>query len=498
MLPDFSMILPHLFLLCWALVVFLIDLFILKSRSNALGYVSIIGLVITMGLVAFVPEGRTFGQMFISDGFSRFFNIIFLGATILAVSSSESFVSRLKFNRGEYYGLLLLCTTGMMFLASAGELVSMYVALELTTLSLFVLAAYRKWNVSSAEAGLKYLILGAISSAILLYGISMIYGVTGTTDFLRIHSVISAKLNAGIIKEVWDIHVLGLVMIIAGLAFKLALVPFHMWAPDVYQGAPTPITSYLSVASKAAGLAALVRVLAGAFASAAFMDDWGIILAALAALAMIVGNITAVLQSNIKRMLAYSSIAQAGYILIGLVAASRYLSFTGVKPWEFGISAMSFYMFGYMFANMGAFAVAIAFSHKFGSDEIKDYAGLWRKSPFLSICMTVFLLSLAGIPPLVGFYAKYYVFAAAIAGGGYLWLVLIGLLTSVIAFFYYAYIIRQMYFEPTPEIEESDKVRVAPLLTATIVIAVIGTIAIGIFPQPFVSLAEKAAVVFAG
>jgi len=304
MQPDFSLILPGLFLLGWAFVVFLLDLFILKGKSLSLGYVSMVGLVITLILACITPDGKTFGQMFISDGFSRFFNIVFIGATLFAIASSESFVSRLTHNRGEYYGLILLCTVGMMFLVSAGEMVSMYVALELTTISLFVLAAFKKTKLASAEAGLKYLILGAISSAILLYGISMIYGVTGTTDFMRIHSVISAKLGSGIIKDAWDIHVLGMVMIIAGLGFKLAVVPFHMWAPDVYEGAPTPITSYLSIASKAAGLAALIRVLAGAFQSAAFMDDWGMILAVLAALAMIVGNITAVMQSNIKRMLA--------------------------------------------------------------------------------------------------------------------------------------------------------------------------------------------------
>jgi len=495
MLPDFTLMLPGLFLLGWAVLVFLIDLFFLKGKSTALGYVSIVGLVVALVLTCITPDGKTFGQMFISDGFSRFFNIVFLGATLFAVASSESFAGRLTHNKGEYYGLLLLCTVGMMFLVSAGEMISMYVALELTTISLFILAAYKKTRLSSAEAGLKYLILGAISSAILLYGISMIYGVTGTTDFVRIHAIISAKLGSGIIKAARDIHVLGMVMIIAGLGFKLAVVPFHMWAPDVYQGAPTPITSYLSIASKAAGLAAMIRVLAGAFQSAAFMDDWGIILAVLAAAAMIVGNITAVLQSNIKRMLAYSSIAQAGYVLVGLVAASRYLSFTGVKPWEFGISALSFYIFGYMFANMGAFAVAIAFSHRYNSDKIKDYSGLGRKNPFLALSMTIFLLSLAGMPPLVGFLAKYYVFAAAVAGGKYVWLVIVGLLTSVIALFYYANIIKMMFFVEAKDGDDT-RVKTAPLLATAIAVALIGTFVVGLYPEPFVELAEKAAVVF--
>lgn len=496
MLPDFSMLVPELFLFGWAILVFVIDIFFLKGRKDILGYVTLLGLAVTIVLCCLVPHGRTFGRVFISDGFSMFFNIVFLAATMLAVSSSAEFTGKLKYHRGEYYGLILLATVGMMFLAAAGELVSLYVALELTTITLFILAAYRKTSVSSSEAGLKYFILGALSSGILLYGMSLTYGVTGTTDLATIKTVLTSKLNAGIIKAAWDVHVLGMVMIIAGLAFKLAIVPFHMWAPDVYEGAPTPITSYLSVASKAAGLAAFVRILVGAFNVDAFMDDWGIVLAVLSALAMIVGNITAVLQPTVKRMLAYSSIAQAGYIMIGMVAMSKYIGIGNVKPWELGVSSLSFYIFGYMFANMGAFAVAIAFTHQYGTDKIKDYAGLSKKSPFLAAAMTIFLLSLAGIPPLVGFLAKYYIFASAIAAGGYLWLVMIGVLTSVVALFYYAYIIRQMYFVEATE--EREKVRLAPMLGATIVIAMVFTFAIGVYPAPFISLAQKAASIFAG
>ena len=488
------MLLPELFLFAWAISLFVIDMFFLKGRKDILGYFAILGLAITIVLTCLVPEGFTFGRMFISDKFSFFFDIVFLGSTMIAVASSGPFSDEMKYNRGEYYGLILMSTVGMMFLVSAAEMISLYVALELTTIGLFILSAYKKTSLKSSEAGLKYLILGTLSSAVLLYGMSMIYGVTGTTDFAAIRDVIVAKMNHGIIKAAWDVNVLGLVMIIAGLGFKLAVVPFHMWAPDVYEGAPTPITSFLSVASKAAGLAALIRILIMAFSIDAFMDDWGIIIAVLAALAMIVGNITAVLQSNIKRMLAYSSIAQVGYILIGLVAASSYVGYNNFRPWELGISSLSFYIFGYMFANMGAFAVAIAFSHQFGSDNIKDYAGLAKKSPLLAAAMTVFLLSLAGIPPLVGFIAKYYVFASVIAAGGYLWLVMIGVLTSVIALFYYTYIIRQMYFVEAPE--HSERVKVAPLLAVTLIVTCICTIGIGIYSQPFIALAEKAAQIF--
>ncbi len=501
MIPDFSLLIPELFLFGWAILVFVTDLFILKERKDLLPYIALVGLAVTMVLACLVPLGkRTFGQMYISDGFSLFFNIVFIGATMLAISSSVQFTGSLRHNRGDYYGLILLSAVGMMFLVAAGELISLYVALELTTITLFVLAAYRKTSVESSEAGLKYLILGALSSGILLFGMSMVYGVTGTTDLGLIREILEMKMNREMISTAYDLHVLGLVLIIAGLGFKLAIVPFHMWAPDVYEGAPTPITSYLSVASKAAGLAALTRILIGAFWVGDFRGDWGIVLAVLAAVTMIYGNITAVLQSNIKRMLAYSSIAQAGYILIGLVVASTHEVFDPVRPWELGISSLSFYIFGYMFANMGAFAVAIAFSHKYGSDKIKDYAGLYKRSPYLAFAMTVFLLSLVGIPPLVGFFAKYYIFASAIAAGGennqYLWLVMIGVLTSVIALFYYTYIIRQMYFhEPS---EETTGARLAPLLKATIVVTLVGTVVVGLLPQPFISIAEKAVSVFGG
>jgi len=496
MLPNFSLLMPELFLFAWAILVFSIDIFFLKGRKDILSYISLVGLAITLVIACITPSGRTFGRTFVSDGFSMFFNIIFLSSTMIAIASSGSLSEKLKYHRGEFYGLILMATVGMMFIASAGEMISLYVALELTTISLFILAAYRKTRIESSEAGLKYLILGAISSAILLYGMSLMYGATGTTDLGAMRALMAAKLNQGILKVAWDVNTLGMVTIIAGLAFKLAVVPFHMWAPDVYEGAPTPITSYLSVASKAAGLAAIIRILLGAFRVDAMMTDWGIVIAVLSALAMIVGNITAVLQSNIKRMLAYSSIAQAGYILIGLVAMSKFFNTGGDRPWELGVSALSFYMFGYMFANMGAFAVAIAFSHQRESDQIKDYAGLAKRSPLLAAAMTVFLLSLAGIPPLVGFMAKYYVFASAIAAGGFLWLVLIGVLTSVIALFYYAYIIKQMYFVEAPE--TADKVRVAPMLATTIALTFLGTIAVGVYPQPFVTLAAKAVAVFGG
>jgi len=280
--------------------------------------------------------------------------------------------------------------------------------------------------------------------------------------------------------------ILAIVMIIAGIGFKLALVPFHMWAPDVYQGAPTPITAFLSVGSKAAGVVALLRIFVNGLI--AFEDpvmhplDWGIILAAMAAAAMVLGNITALRQNNIKRMLAYSSIAQIGYLMIGAVAVS-----------DFGIGSVGFYMFIYLFANMGAFAVATVFNDKTGTDGINSYAGLSKSSPALAACMAVFLLSLAGIPPLGGFAAKYMVFAAGIEAG-YNWLVILGLLMAVVSLYYYANVIKQMYFTKN---EAAPIIKIHPAARLVLVLGVVGLIIFGIFPEPILQFARQSASLFA-
>lgn len=387
------------------------------------------------------------------------------------------FIKKLSSHQGEYFALLLLSMVGMMFLASAGELITLYVALELTTISLYVLAAYLKNESRSSEAGLKYLILGGISSALLLYGISLIFGLTGTTFLKDIKmTLITTFLTY---QKIGPALILSLIFLIAGFGFKLALVPFHMWVPDVYEGAPTPITAFLSVASKAAGLAAFIRVFFRSFLI--FQIDWVLLIAVLAALAMIIGNIIALLQTNIKRMLAYSSIAQIGYILLGVVAATSR-----------GVASVSFYLFVYLFANMGAFISAITFSNTTGSDEIKDYAGLSRRSPALAAMMAVFMLSLVGIPPLAGFTGKYYLFSAAIEQK-YIWLVVIAILTSVISLYYYVGVIKQMYFQTST----ADKPIAIPMaLKVSLIISVIGVLLFGVYPNIFLNFAAQAALVF--
>ncbi len=387
-------------------------------------------------------------------------------------------------HRGEYFSLILFSTVGMMFLSSAKELITLYIGLELTTIPLFALAAYTKSSRSSSEAGIKYLIIGAASSAVLLYGLSIIYGLTGTTFMRQITINLSIYwLSYGQIGPMLSV---AMIMILAGLAFKLAIVPFHMWAPDVYEGSPTPITAFLSVGSKAAGLTAVVRIFCGmfvAFSSNVMAPrDWGNTVAILAAVTMIVGNVVAIRQTNLKRMLAYSSIAQAGYILVGVVASSH-----------LGVAAISFYAFSYLFANMGAFAIVTIVAERTGSEQIADLAGFSKSSPVLAALMAVFMLSLAGIPPLAGFLAKYYIFAAAIQTG-HTWLVVLALLTAVVSLYYYANVIRLMYLSPDP-----NPHHIVPSFPAGLVLVLtgVGVVLFGMLPQPILELALNAANSFA-
>ncbi len=483
-MADLRLMLPELILFVWSMLMLLYGISRKEPGGNTMIYLSMLGIVLAGFAIPLTGYGVAFGGTFVVDPISMFFKMIFLGAAFFAVSSSSNFIQRLKSDRGEYFTLVLLSTVGMMFLVSTGELITLYVALELTTIPLFVLAAYRKDSLQSSEAGLKYLILGAVSSAILLYGISMIYGLTGTT-FLTIALTRLLEQSITMLTYADNINmalVIGMVMMIAGFGFKLALVPFHMWAPDVYEGAPTPVTSFLSVASKGAGVAAFARVFYTVLPS--FQEIWwGMIIAVLAAAAMIIGNITAIMQSNVKRMLAYSSIAHAGYLLIGFVSLP-----TGINDPAFGPASIMFYMLAYLFANMGAFACAIAFEKNFGSYEIKDYQGLAKESPALSAVFMIFLLSLAGIPPMVGFFAKYYIFLAG--WPNYSWLVIIGILTSVIALYYYANIIKQMYFNRNET--ALVKARFDGPLVITLALTVAGTILFGIFPESVIKFASTA------
>jgi NADH-quinone oxidoreductase subunit N len=487
-LPEYNlrMMLPEIFLFLWALVILTFDLVTKRKTESAVGYLSLTGLLITGFLLSVTGYGRGFSTMFFNDPLALFFKIIFLGAAFLAIASSFGIIKdKIVNHRGEFFGLILFSTVGMMFLASSNELLSLYIGLELTTIPLFVLAAFFKDNKLSVEAGIKYFVVGAFSSALLLYGISFLYGLSGTTDLVQM------KINIAIthltFRNIGVILVISTVLILAGIGFKLALPPFHQWAPDVYEGSPTPVAAFLSVGSKGAGIVAFAKIfvngLSAFYGPEMAPNDWGKLTGLIACLAMIVGNVLAIRQSNIKRMLAYSSIAQAGYVMIGMVAMN-----------ELGLASVGFYVFVYLFANMGAFGIVAMFEDKTGSCEIAEYRGLARTSPLLALSLAIFLLSLAGIPPLAGFFAKYYVFASAIKlattvpdFGWMYWLVGVGLVTAVFSMYYYANVIKQMYFatEPSPH-----RVNYSMPATAVVVIGLVGVFLFGLYPEPVLRFAS--------
>lgn len=419
----------------------------------------------------FYGEYATFmGGMYLHDQFAVYFKLLFLASALLVVLSSGAYVQKLPKHRGEFYFFLLTATVGMMLMAGAGELITMYIGLELMTISFYILVAYLGDDARSSEAGVKYLVLGATSSAILLYGVSIIYGLTGSTQLSEIASALGGNFTPA--------SFLATAFILAGLGFKISLVPFHLWSPDIYEGAPTPITAFLAIASKAAGFAVLIRVYLLTMDSLAFSASGQTLLVVMAAVTMIVGNLIAIPQTNIKRMLAYSSIAQAGYLMVGVIAATTA-----------GIKGVLFYSMIYVFANMGAFAVATHVTERQGSDKISDYAGLWRRSPLSAVVMTASLLSLAGIPPLAGFVGKFYLFSAAM-DQGFVAIAYIGFIMSMISVYYYLSVVKVMYLA---EGEGLPDVHVHGAMKFTMVFTMVITLVIGLYPTPLAQMAMAAA-----
>lgn len=416
------------------------------------------------------PKATFLDGMYMHDKFAVYFKVLFLVAALLVVLSSRDYVEKFAEHRYKFYSLLLTATLGMMLMAGAGELITMYVGLELMTISFYILVAYLVNDARSSEAGIKYLVLGGTSSAILLYGISLIYGLTGSTELVKIASALGANLTPA--------SFLATVFLLAGIGFKISLVPFHLWAPDIYEGAPTPVTAFLAIASKAAAFAVLIRVYLLTMNSQAFSVTGQTLLMVLAALTMILGNLIAIPQTNIKRLLAYSSIAQAGYLMVGIIAVS-----------EAGIKGVLFYAMIYVFANMGAFAVATHLAERQGSDEIKDFAGLWRRSPLAAVVMTASLLSLAGIPPLAGFVGKIYLFSA-VMNEGYTAIAYIGFVMSMVSVYYYLSVVKVMFFH---EGDGLPDIPVHGAMKFTMVFTMLITLGIGIYPTPLAQMAIAAA-----
>jgi NADH-quinone oxidoreductase subunit N len=481
---NLTLLTPELGVLALALIVFLADLSLPPHASRRwLGWTAAAGLLgILLGLLSLpLPSGapQAFGGLFVADGLSVVFKVIFLAAALLAVLASLDYLdARGVAWQGEHYLLLLLVTVAMMCLASAADLLSLYVALELNSLGFYALVSLLKGrSLVSSEAGLKYLILGAIASALLLYGISILYGLSGTLSLPGLAAWVKGA-------EQGPALYLALALVTAALAFKVSLVPFHMWAPDVYQAAPTPVTAYLSVGSKAAGLALIIRVLDAAFGDLAGV--WDKLLMLLMAATFVWANVVALKQRDAKRLLAYSSIAQAGYLMIGVVTGT-----------SLGLQAVLFYALVYLFTNMAAFQVIQLVAADAGREDLDGFKGLAQRSPGLALIMLMAMLSLAGVPPFGGFFGKYFLFAsgvqAALAAERWWLLALVGfaVVMSIVSLFYYLVVVKRMYIEPA-EGHADAPVRVPLAAKLSLAACTVAILFSGVYPSPILAWIKQA------
>ncbi len=485
-LNELRFLAPEISLLGFALLVILLDLFIKQKRG--LIYVSIAGVIISIGCTLAIwgtPPIVIFHNMLAVDAFTLFFKFLLLVAAGLVILVSQDYVSKFQRFQGEYYALVLISAVGLMLLTASTDLIAIYVALELSAISLYVLTGFLK-DPKSSEAGLKYLLLGALASAVLLYGMALIFGFTGKTNLVYISNYIRETPASGLLDN--PALLMCIVLLTSGFGFKIACFPFQMWVPDVYEGAPTPVTAYLSVASKAAGFAVLLRVFSIALGSPEWLSiNWGMLFAVLSAITMTVGNVVALVQSNIKRMLGYSSIAQAGYLMVGLATVGM-----ASGGDTLGQSGLIFFLMSYSVTNLGAFIAVIAISNKTDSDEINDYAGMSKRTPLLALALTFCLLSLIGLPPTAGLIAKIYIFSGAVQHG-LLWLVIIAVINSCISAYYYLRVVKLMWLG-VPATE--DKLPSSWALRAALLLCCLFVLLLGIVPGGFISIAESATKMF--
>lgn len=483
--PDWGLVLPHLIVLILALGVSMLDAFLPKARH----YTVITGVTLVGLAVAFIAQliqvgetGSTFHGLFRVDGLAISLNLVILVAAILSVLVSASYVEFLDghMGTGEFYTLISFATFGAMITASAGDMVLLYVGIELSSVAVYILTAFSRRRTTALEGAAKYTLLGMFASAILLFGMAWVYGSTGSTNLdvisQQLTSVISNEgNNAGI--------VLGVLLVIVGFGFKLAAVPFHFWTPDAYDGAPTPVTGFMSVVPKAAALAALVRILIQGLDAVA--EDWAIIIAVLAFATMFFGNIVAISQRNVKRMLAYSSIAHTGYMLAGVAA----FKITDGTVSDLSISSVMYYILSYAFMNIGAFAIIIYIQHRGEGTDLDDFSGLGARAPLAAAAMVVFLVSLMGIPPTIGFYAKYYVIVALL-DANMLWLAISIVLASAISAYFYLRVVAYMYFEDKTETEAQASPAPTTLLNIGILVMVLGVLLLGLFSGSVIDIAN--------
>ncbi len=472
-LPEFSIALPEIFLAVAVMALLMIGVFRKSETTKLVSWLSVFSVLVAAALVLTGANGTetTFGGLYRVDSFGVFMKVLALSASAVAIIMSMDFNAREKMDRFEFPILIVVATLGMMVMISANDLMSLYMGIELMSLSLYVTAAFRRDSTRATEAGLKYFVLGALSSGMLLYGCSLVYGFTGSTNFNVIAQTFHGEhASAGLGLLV------GLVFLIAGLAFKVSAVPFHMWTPDVYEGVPTPVTAFFAAAPKVAGMALFIRAFITPFGD--LVDQWQQIIVFVSIASMILGGFAAINQKNIKRLMAYSSIGHIGFALVGLAAGT-----------EEGIRGVLIYLTIYVVMNLGTFAVILSMRKKDGMvEDISELAGLGKTRPMMAFLLMIFMFSLAGVPPLAGFFGKFYVFVAAINAGLYP-LAIIGLLASVVGAFYYLRIIKIMYFdEATDSFEPLNR----PL---AIVMSVTGllTALFFVYPSPLISSAAAAA-----
>jgi len=479
-LAQFVPFLPEIFLATAGFAVLLLGVPLGRRGVRPLSLFGVASLAVTgvlVWLVARPVEGPVtiLGDMLVIDQLAVFFKLLVLAAGMVTILMAAGFLERFGYGGGEFVALILFATVGMFVMASGASLASLYVGLELMALSVYVLVGYFKLEIRSNEGAVKYFVLGAASSAILLYGISLVYGALGTLDLQVIRESLIAVPTSN------PMLVLGMLLVCFGMLFKVAAVPFHVWTPDAYEGAPTPVTAFISVAPKAAAFAMFMRLFFGAFGPG--IEHWRVVLWVAAAATMIYGNVAALTQDNVKRMLAYSSIAHAGYALMGLVAFN-----------EMGAWALLMYMLVYAFMNLGAFGFVILLESKgYAGEVIGDFAGLSRRHPGAALGMLIFMLALAGIPPTAGFMGKLYLFAAAVEGG-YILLTLIAVIMSAVSLYYYFRIVVQMYLRDGEEEDAEPAELLSDRWTeAAIAVCIVVTMVIGVWPAPVVGWAKSAA-----
>lgn len=490
-LIDFYYLLPEIVLTIGALLLLLADLMTPRDKQSILAWVALAVLGATAAALVAVADAnvQVARGLIAVDGFALFFKVFFLMSAALTVLMSVKYLEVEGTRAGEYYFLILCATLGMMFMAGGTDLITLFIGLETMAISFYILTGFLKPSRRSNEAAVKYFLLGAFSLGILLYGMSLMYGLSGTTNLRGIAAALAGQ-------ESDPRLILAVILVVCGMGFKIGAVPFHMWAPDVYEGAPTPITGFLSVASKGAAFAMLLRIfieslptmrvsLSESIALTPAGPDigWGMMFYVLAVVTMTVGNVAALTQSNLKRMLAYSSIAHAGYLLIGVVAGSTR-----------GVTAMLVYLFVYAFMQLGAFAVlALMRRQDVVGDELKDLNGLFFRQPFAAVAMLLFMLSLGGIPPTAGFMGKFWLFSAAIESG-FIWLAVIGVLNSAVSLYYYIRIVVYMMLKNEPAGSEP---RQSPALALAMGVAVVATLLLGVYPQPLFEFAQSSAAALA-